>query len=69
MAVPGIRTVADARQRLMANPESQAAWAVLDSGFAAAADVFDECYVASKRVIAILQASTGVTPWPISVAA
>ncbi len=52
MAVPGIRSIADARQRLMANPDSQAAWAVLDSGFAAAADVFDECYVAAKRVIA-----------------
>jgi hypothetical protein len=52
MAVPGIRNVADARQRLMANPESQAAWADLDCGFAAVADVFDECYVAAKRVIA-----------------
>ncbi|KAB2925681.1 MAG: nitric oxide reductase activation protein NorD [Dechloromonas sp.] len=36
----------------MADPESQAAWAVLDCGFAAVADVFDECYVAAKRVIA-----------------
>lgn len=52
MAVPGIRNVADARQRLMATPESQAAWAVLDSGFAAVADVFDECYAAAKRAIA-----------------
>ena len=52
MAVPGIRSVADARQRLMANPESQAAWAALDSGFAAVADVFDECYAAAKRHIA-----------------
>jgi len=52
MAVPGIRHIADARQRLMADPESQAAWAVLDCGFAAVADVFDECYVAAKRVIA-----------------
>lgn len=52
MAVPGIRKVADARQRLMANPESQAAWSVLDCGFAAAADVFDECYVAAKRQLA-----------------
>ena len=51
MAVPGIRSVADARQRLMANPESQAAWAVLDCGFAAAADVFDECYAAAKHHI------------------
>lgn len=52
MAVPGIRNVADARQRLMANAESQAAWAVLDCGFAAVADVFDECYLAAKHVIA-----------------
>jgi len=52
MAVPGIRSVADARQRLMANPESQAAWSALDCGFAAVADVFDECYAAAKRVIA-----------------
>ena len=51
MAVPGIRNIADARQRLMANPESQAAWSVLDCGFAAAADVFDECYVAAKGLI------------------
>lgn len=52
MAVPGIRNVADARQRLMADPESQAAWSVLDCGFAAVADVFDECYAAAKQVIA-----------------
>ncbi len=52
MAVPGIRSVADARQRLMAVPESQAAWSVLDCGFAAVADVFDECYAATKRIIA-----------------
>ena len=52
MAVPGIRSVADARQRLMADPESQAAWSVLDCGFAAVADVFDECYAAAKRIIA-----------------
>jgi nitric oxide reductase NorD protein len=52
MAVPGIRNIADARQRLMANPESQTAWAQLDCGFAAVADVFDECYAAAKRVIA-----------------
>jgi len=52
MAVPGIRNIADARQRLMADPESQAAWSALDCGFAAVADVFDECYVAAKRVIA-----------------
>ena len=51
MAVPGIRNIADARQRLMANPESQAAWADLDCGFAAVADVFDECYLAAKKVI------------------
>lgn len=53
MAVPGIRSVADARQRLMANPESQAAWSGVNCGFAAVADVFDECYVAAKRVIAV----------------
>ncbi len=52
MAVPGIRSVADARQRLMADPESQSAWAVLDCGFSAVADVFDECYAAAKRVVA-----------------
>lgn len=52
MAVPGIRQVADARQRLMADPESQAAWALLDCGFAAVADVFDECYGAAKGRIA-----------------
>ena len=52
MAVPGIRNIADARQRLMANPESQAAWASLDCGFATVADVFDECYLAAKRIIA-----------------
>lgn len=53
MAVPGIRNIADARQRLMADPESQAAWAVLDCGFASVADVFDECYVAARRTIAL----------------
>ena len=52
MAVPGIRNVADARQRLMANPESQAAWSALDCGFAAVADVFDECYAAAKQRVA-----------------
>ncbi len=52
MAIPGIRSVTDARQRLMANSESQAAWVVLDCGFAAVADVFDECYAAAKQVIA-----------------
>ncbi|PKO35608.1 MAG: hypothetical protein CVU34_01635 [Betaproteobacteria bacterium HGW-Betaproteobacteria-7] len=36
----------------MANPESQAAWADLDCGFAAVADVFDECYLAAKHTIA-----------------
>lgn len=51
MAVPGIRNVADARQRLMANPESQAAWAALDSGFSRVADVFDECYSAAKQAL------------------
>ncbi len=51
MAVPGIRSVADARQRLMADAESQAAWGALDCGFAAVADVFDECYGAAKSVV------------------
>ncbi len=51
MAVPGIRSVADARQRRMASPAAQAAWLVLDCGFAAVADVFDACYGAARRVI------------------
>lgn len=51
MVVPGIRQVADARQRLMANPESQAAWATLDCGFASVADVFDDCYAAAKQAL------------------
>ena len=51
MAVPGIRQVADARQRLMANPEAQAAWATLDCGFASVADVFDDCYAAAKQAL------------------
>lgn len=51
MVVPGIRQVADARQRLMASPESQAAWAALDCGFASVADVFDECYAAAKQAL------------------
>jgi len=52
MAVPGIRNVADARQRLMATAESQAAWTALDCGFAAVADVFDECWAAARQHIA-----------------
>ncbi|WP_211226416.1 nitric oxide reductase activation protein NorD [Azonexus hydrophilus] len=51
MAVPGLRNIADARQRLMASPESQAAWAALDCGFAVVADVFDECLSAAGQVL------------------
>lgn len=52
MAVPGIRNVADARRRLMATADSQAAWSALDCGFAAVADVFDECLAAARQHIA-----------------
>lgn len=51
MAVPGIRHVADARQRPMADAETQAAWAAVDCGFAAVADVFADCYAAARRVV------------------
>ena len=49
MAVPGLRQIADARQRLMASPASQAAWSELDCGFVVVADVFDECYSAALQ--------------------
>lgn len=52
MAVPGIRNVADARRRLMATADSQAAWSALDCGFAAVADVLDECLAAARQHIA-----------------
>lgn len=52
MAVPGIRNIADARRRLMAAAESQAAWTALDCGFPAVADVFDECLAAAREHIA-----------------
>ncbi len=52
MAVPGIRNIADARRRLMATAESQAAWTALDCGFPAVADVFDECLAAAREHIA-----------------
>lgn len=52
MAVPGIRAVADARQRTMANAVAQAAWQALDCGFAAVADVFEDCHAAARRQLA-----------------
>ena len=39
----GFRPVTDARQRPMAQPQMQAWWQALDCGFAAVADVFEEC--------------------------
>ena len=39
----GFRPVADARSRSFAHPQVQAAWQVLDCGFAAVAEVFEEC--------------------------
>ncbi len=39
----GFRPVADARSRSFDHPQVQAAWQVLDCGFAAVADVFEEC--------------------------
>jgi nitric oxide reductase NorD protein len=39
----GYRTVSDARSRCFDHPQVQAAWQVLDCGFAAVADVFEEC--------------------------
>jgi len=41
--VTGVRQVPDARNRSYAHPEVQAAWQTLDCGFAAVADVFEEC--------------------------
>jgi hypothetical protein len=41
--VTGVRQVPDARSRSYANPQVQAAWQALDCGFAAVADVFEEC--------------------------
>ena len=39
----GYRPISDARNRSFAHPQVQAAWQVLDCGFAAVADVFEEC--------------------------
>jgi len=39
----GFKPVADARSRSFDHPQVQAAWEVLDCGFAAVADVFEEC--------------------------
>lgn len=51
MAVPGLRTIADARQRPMSSPSAQAAWAALDCGFAVVADVFEDCLENAKRAL------------------
>ncbi|MCX7164961.1 MAG: VWA domain-containing protein [Rhodocyclales bacterium] len=39
----GFRPVSDARSRKFDHPQVQAAWQALDCGFAAVADVFEEC--------------------------
>ena len=41
--ITGVRQVPDARSRSFAHPQVQAAWLGLDCGFAAVADVFEEC--------------------------
>jgi nitric oxide reductase NorD protein len=41
--VTGVRQVPDARSRSYAQPQVQEAWQALDCGFAAVADVFEEC--------------------------
>ncbi|MCX7148066.1 MAG: VWA domain-containing protein [Rhodocyclales bacterium] len=43
----GYRPVSDARSRVFAHPQVQAAWQMLDCGFAAVADVFEECLYAA----------------------
>ena len=45
--VTGLRQVPDARSRRYAHPQVQAAWQTLDCGFAAVADVFEECVFAA----------------------
>ena len=45
--VTGVRQVPDARSRSYAQPQVQAAWQALDCGFAAVADVFEECVEAA----------------------
>lgn len=49
MSTPGIRAVSDARQRPMGSPQAQAAWAALDCGFAAVADIFEDCLKATQK--------------------
>jgi hypothetical protein len=39
----GLKPVADARSRRFAQPQVDAAWRAIDCGFAAVADVFEEC--------------------------
>jgi len=51
MAVPGLRNIADARQRPMSSPSAQAAWTTLDCGFGVVADVFEECLAAAGQVL------------------
>jgi hypothetical protein len=45
--ITGVRQVPDARSRSYAEPQVQAAWQALDCGFAAVADVFEECIQAA----------------------
>ena len=47
--VSGVRAVSDARRRRFAQPRAQAAWLALDCGFAAVADVFEECLAEALR--------------------
>ncbi len=49
MGIPGIRSADDARQRRMASAEAQAAWATLDCGLAAVADIFDSAWQAARQ--------------------
>lgn len=51
MSAPGIRAVSDARQRPMGSPQAQAAWAALDCGFAAVADIFENCLKATQKLL------------------
>jgi hypothetical protein len=45
--ITGVRQVPDARSRSYAEPQVQVAWQTLDCGFAAVADVFEECIQAA----------------------
>ena len=47
----GLRPVADARKREMADPRVQAWWRALDCGFNAVADVFEACMLDAARAI------------------